>query len=157
YPFRLLCVYLPATTRYQSSIQEAQFGADGGGDMAEARRRYFAAGVCIVAFIAAQTFQELASRFWIPVSHGPRDDLIAYLLPIDRVRAILVASTIVSLMVPFAVVAWRYFKIAPVMSVLGVVFGAAFIGFEISHRSMDFFVVGMKWAREFASTPGNAE
>src|SRR5262249_40858610 len=70
---------------------------------------------------------------------------------------ILIGSTIVSLMVPFAVIASRYFKIAPVMSVVGVVFGSAFIGFEISHRSMDFFVVGMKWAREFASAPGAAE
>src|SRR5215469_16054373 len=104
--------------------------------MVRARRRYFAAGACIVAFIAAQAFQELAYRFWIPVSHGTQDDLMAYLLPIDRVRAILIGSTIVSLMVPFAVIASRYFKIAPVMSIVGVVFGSAFIGFEISHRCM---------------------
>lgn len=125
--------------------------------MAEERRRYFAGGVCILGFIAAQAFQELAYRFWIPASHGPRDDLMAYLLPVDRARAILIGSTIVPLIVPFVVIAWRYFKVVPVVSMVGLVFGASFIGFEISHRSIDFFVVGMKWAREFASASGNAE
>jgi hypothetical protein len=121
------------------------------------KRRYLVAGICIGLFLAAQTFQELAYRFWIPESHSPQDELLTYLLPMDRVRATLIMSTIVVLIVPFVVIALRYFKAAPVISTLGLVFGAAFIGFEISHRSVDLFVVGTKWARQFAQTGAGVE
>jgi hypothetical protein len=36
-----------------------------------------------------------------------------------------------------------------VVSILGLWFGAAFVGLEIVHRSVDFFVIGMKWAPQF--------
>ena len=115
--------------------------------------RYRLAAFCIFLFLAAQTFQELAYRFWIPASHGLADELLAYLLPIDEIRSLLIMGTIVVLIVPFAVIALRYRNRAPLASLLGIVFGAAFIGFEISHRSIDFFVIGQQWAREFASAP----
>jgi len=118
------------------------------------RTRYRLAAFCIFLFLAAQTFQELVYRFWIPVSHGPADDLLAYLLPIDEVRSMLIMGTIVVLIIPFAVIALRYRNRAPLASLIGIVFGAAFIGFELSHRSLDFFVVGQQWARQFASTSG---
>jgi hypothetical protein len=89
--------------------------------------------------------------FWIPIPHGPQDDLLIYLLPIDRIRAILILSTLIVLIVPFVVIALRYFKAEPLTSIMGVVFGAAFIGFEISHRSIDFFFVGGRWAPQFAN------
>src|SRR5260370_17790060 len=112
---------------------------------------YVIAGSCLVLFIAAQTFQEIAYRFWIPVSHSPQDDLLAYLLPIDRARAILIMATIVPLIVPFVVIALRCFRVAPVESILELVFGVAFIGFELSHRSMDFFVIVDKWDIPFST------
>jgi hypothetical protein len=86
-------------------------------------------------------------------THLPRaaGDLLIYLLPIDRIRAILILSTLIVLIVPFVVIALRYFKAAPLTSIMGVVFGAAFIGFEISHRSIDFFFVGGRWAPQFAN------
>jgi hypothetical protein len=118
---------------------------------------YVLGGICIALFIAAQTFQQSAYRFWIPISQGPQDDLLTYLLPIDRARAILIMSTIVMLTVPFVVIALRSFKAAPVASILGLVFGVAFIGFETSHRSLDFFVVGGKWADQFAHAGSSAE
>jgi hypothetical protein len=59
--------------------------------------------------------------------------------------------------VPFVVIALRYFKAAPLASVIGVVFGAAFIGFEVTHRSLDFFFVGEQWAREFANVATTAD
>ncbi len=118
---------------------------------------YVIAGSCLVLFIAAQTFQEIAYRFWIPVSHSPQDDLLAYLLPIDRARAILIMATIVPLIVPFVVIALRCFRVAPVESILALVFGVAFIGFELSHRSMDFFVIGEKWANQFAHAGSSVE
>lgn len=115
------------------------------------RKRYRFAAFCILLFIAAQTFQELAYRLWIPNSRGPQDDLLIYLLPIDRVRAVLIAATIVGLIVPFVVITIRYFKVAPLASIVGVIFGAAFIGFELSHRALDFFLIGGKWAPQFAA------
>lgn len=105
-------------------------------------------------FLAAQSFQEIAYRFWIPVSHSPQDDLLVYLLPIDEVRAILIMSTIVLLIVPFVVIGLRYRNHAPLASVLGVIFGAAFIGFELSQRSVEIFFIGQRWAHDLASASG---
>ncbi len=53
-------------------------------------RRYLLAGLCILLFLAAQTFQALAYWFWIPASHDPQDDLLVYLLRVDQIRALLV-------------------------------------------------------------------
>jgi hypothetical protein len=33
--------------------------------------RYILAGLCVLSFILAQTFQAFAYWFWIPNSHGP--------------------------------------------------------------------------------------
>jgi hypothetical protein len=121
------------------------------------RAEYLAAAFCIGLFVAAQTFQEFAYRFWIPTTHGPQDDLLTYLLPIDRARSVLIMGTIVVLVVPFMIIALRCFKAAPVASVLGLVFGAGFIFFEISHRGIDYFVVGGQWASQFAKASSAAE
>jgi len=112
-------------------------------------KKYLAGGICLLLFISAQAFQELAYRFWIPASRGPEDDLKIYLLTVDRARALLVGATILLLIVPFVVIALRYFRAAPLASVLGLIFGTAFIGCEVTYRSLEFFVVGMKWAHKF--------
>ena len=119
--------------------------------MYRSQPRYTFAAVSLALLILAQTFQELAYRFWIPKSRGPEDDLLIYLQPIERLRAMLVLGTIVLLIVPFAVLALRYTKTAPLASLLGLIFGVGFVGFEFCHRSLDFFLVGGKWAREFTS------
>ncbi|HYW40866.1 MAG TPA: hypothetical protein VE957_22380 [Terriglobales bacterium] len=118
---------------------------------------YALGGLCLVLFVAAQTFQQVAFLYWLPVPHGPKDDFLTYLLPIDQFRAILIMGTIVLLIVPFVVIALRCFKAAPIASVLGLVFGAIFICFEISYRSMDFFVVGGKWASQFTHAHSEVE
>ena len=115
------------------------------------RARYRLSAFCMFFFLLAQSFQEIAYRFWIPVSHSPQDELLIYLLPIDKARAILIMGAIVVLIVPFVVIALRYWTRAPLASVLGVIFGSAFIGFELSHRSVDFFVIGQQWAHDLAS------
>jgi hypothetical protein len=125
--------------------------------MDKVRVRYVAGGLCILLFIAAQTFQELAYLFWIPASHSPEDDLRTHLLPMDQVRAIVILGTVVLLIVPFIVITLRYFRVAPLASILGMVFGTAFIGFELAHRSMDFFVVGAKWAHQLSNVSPGAE
>jgi hypothetical protein len=117
--------------------------------MPQQQRRYLLAALCILFFIAAQTFQEFAYRLWIPAAHGPEQELHTYLLPIDRARALLIMASIVSLIVPYVVIALRYRRIALFAAVLGLIFGAAFKGFELSTRSVDFFVVGQSWARAF--------
>jgi hypothetical protein len=118
------------------------------------RARYILSAVCVFLFLTAQTFQEIASRFWIPAPRAPQDELLVYLLPIDQARSILVMGTIVALIVPFAVIALRYRRRTPLASILGFIFGAAFIGFELSYRSLDFFVIGQRWAHELASASG---
>jgi hypothetical protein len=66
-------------------------------------------------------------------------------------------GTILLLIVPYSAIALRYFRIAPMASVLGLIFGAAFIGFEISARSIDFFVVGRHWAHHLAPAASSAD
>src|SRR5271157_2251194 len=99
--------------------------------MHKTESRHIAAGLCILAFVCAQTFQELAYWLWIPAPHGLKDELQTYLLAVDQARALLVGGTILLLIVPYAVIALRYMKNAPMASLLGLIFGAAFIGFEI--------------------------
>ena len=119
--------------------------------------RYLLAAGCLALFLGSQTFQEMAYRFWIPASHGPQNDLLTYLLPMDRARAILIMAGIAALVVPFVVIALRCFQNAPVASTCGLIFGAAFIGFELSQRGVDFAMVGQIWARQFAQTSVEAE
>ncbi|MBV9264928.1 MAG: hypothetical protein JO061_02050 [Acidobacteriaceae bacterium] len=114
--------------------------------------RYYAlAAFCIVFFLLAQAFQELAYIFWIPKTHGPAEDLLVYLLRVDQSRALGVMGTLILLIVPYAVVALRYFAVAQLASLLGLISGTAFIGFEMLIRSIDFFAVGGRWAHEMAS------
>jgi hypothetical protein len=121
------------------------------------RTSYLAAAGCLLLFLATQTFQEIVYRFWIPVSHSPQDDLLVYLLPVERTRAILLIVSITALIVPFVVIALRCFRVAPVASTCGLVFGAAFICFELSQRGVDFSMVGQTWAVQFAQTNSGAE
>jgi len=123
--------------------------------MPKSGRKYLIAGLCVLTFVIAQTFQAFAYWFWIPISSGPQDDLLTYLLPIDQLRSLLVMSTIALLIVPYIIIANRFCKATPVLSTLGFICGAAFIGFEVSNRSLDFFVVGKAWAHQFQSAaPG---
>jgi hypothetical protein len=121
------------------------------------RTHYVAGGLCIAAFIAAQSFQELAYRFWIPAARTPEHELMVYQLPMDQARALAIMCTIVLLLVPFTVIALRYRETAPLASALGLIFGVAFVGFETIHRGMDFFVVGHTWAHQFAQAATGAE
>jgi hypothetical protein len=121
------------------------------------RFRYLLAAGCLLLFLATQTFQEIAYRFWIPVSHSPQGDLMVYLLPVERTRAILLMVGIMALLVPFVVIARRCFGVAPVASTCGLIFGAAFICFELSQRGVDFSMVGQTWAVQFAQTNSGPE
>jgi hypothetical protein len=125
--------------------------------MNETGGRYVLADLCVLSFILAQTFQAFAYWFWIPNSHGPQDDLLIYLLRVDQIRALLVMGTILLLIVPYTVIALRYRKVAPIASLLGLIFGAAFIGFEMSARSIDFFVVGQHCAHQLESAAASAD
>jgi hypothetical protein len=69
----------------------------------------------------------------------------------------LVMISILSLVVAYVVVALRYWRVAPVLSALGLVFGAAFVGFEITGRSFEIFVVGQRWAPAFQASTDSME
>jgi len=119
--------------------------------------RYFWAGICVVLFLGAQLFQEIALRFWIAAPRTSSEELLTYLNSTDKARALLVMGGIVVLLVPYIVLALRYFSAQPVLSVLGLLFSVSFVGFELAHRSLDFFVVGGMWARQLQSaTDGSA-
>lgn len=119
--------------------------------MGQEQRRYRLAGICIVFFLVAQTFQELASRLWIPDAHGPEQELQVYLLPIDRVRALLILASILTLIVPYITIAMRYWRSTPMAAATGLIACIGFVGFEFTARSLDFFVIGQSWASELHS------
>jgi hypothetical protein len=125
--------------------------------MRQEQRRYQFAGLCILFFIAAQTFQELATRFWIPEAHGPEQELLTYLLPMDRARALLILSSILLLVIPYITIAMRYWPATPIAAVSGLIAGVSFIAFEFTARSMDFFVIGQSWANSFHSSSSPME
>lgn len=125
--------------------------------MQQEQRRYRFAGFCILFFIAAQTFQELATRFWIPAARGSEEELLTYLLATDRVRALLILASILVLVIPYITIAMRYWRATPVAAAAGLIASLAFIGFEFTSRSMDFFVVGLSWASAFHSSGSPAE
>jgi hypothetical protein len=118
--------------------------------MSEPEARYVAAALCVLAFLAAQAFQHFAFWFLIPAAKGPQDELRNYLLPVDRARALLVGGTILLLLVPYVVVALRFLEVAPVTSLLGLTLGVGFVGFEITHRGVEFVLVGTNWARQYS-------
>jgi len=125
--------------------------------MKQTSRRYALAGFCVLSFLLAQTFQEFADWLWIPKPNSPQDELLVYLLRADQVRALLVMGTLLLLIMPYVVIALRYWKVSPLASALALIFGAAFVGFEISARSVDFFVVGQRWAHQLASAATSAD
>lgn len=117
-------------------------------------RHYRLAAFCVLFFVAAQVFQELASHFWLPEPQGPELEMLVYLLTIDRVRSLLILSSIVLLVVPYAVIALRYWQRLPLVTVLGFTGVLGFVGFELLHRSIDYFVVGRDWALALEASGG---
>lgn len=135
------CAFKSGVSQHLPTMPDARLFS-----MKQTEGPYLLAALCVLVFIFAQTFQELSYRFWIPVSTTLQGDLLTRLLTADQVRALAVMGSILLLAVPFTVVALRYREIAPIASTLGLIFATAFIGFEISDRSIDFFVIGRHWA-----------
>ncbi len=113
------------------------------------KKRYLSAAGVLICFLAAQAFQSLASAYWLPSAHSPQQALALYLLPINKLRAVLVGATILGLVFPYLVIALRYIRVDPISSLLGFVFEVGFVGAEIAQRSVDFLLVGDRWARAF--------
>ncbi len=109
--------------------------------LGETSRRYATGAAGILAFILAQTFQELAYRFWIPVSHGPSDDFRIMQLPVDKIRAALILATIIGLLLPYTALAINRFRSAPMSSVLGLIGVVVFVVAEAFPRSIELFAV----------------
>jgi hypothetical protein len=114
-------------------------------------RQALFAGLCVLAFLATQTFQQVALWLWIPEPRSLREELVTYSLPVDQARAMLVLVGLILLIVPYCVVALRYSKAAPLASLLGLIFGTAFIGFETASRSLEYFLVGQHWSSQMLS------
>jgi hypothetical protein len=117
---------------------------------------YGAAALVIFLFLAAQAFQQLAFAYRISPAKDLTDNLRTYLLPVDQARALVVGGSILLLVVPYSVIALRYFAVAPIFSLLGLIFGLGFVGCELTHRSLDYFLVGTNWARQLDRSTGLA-
>ena len=117
--------------------------------MLVSRRTYVIAGIIILFFVAAQIFQELSYRLWIPATHSIAEEITVRTMPIDKVRSLLVMATILGLIVPYAVITLRYLRSAPLATLLGFTFVTLFIAAEVSHRGVDFFVISQQWSHQF--------
>jgi hypothetical protein len=122
-------------------------------------RRYLLAAFCILLFLLGQTFQQVAYRLWIPSPEDPASALLVSFQRGDQLRAIILIFSILILLIPYIVVAQRFRQVAPLASTVGLIGGIAFIGFEITARSIDLFLVGQQWARQFqaATVPSARE
>lgn len=117
-------------------------------------RHYRVAAFCVLFFVVAQVFQEIASRFWIPEPKNPDQELLVYLLVVDRIRSLAIFFSIVLLVPAYAVVAIRYLPRAPLVAIVGFIGVLGFVGFELLHRSIDYFVVGRQWATALEASGG---
>jgi hypothetical protein len=126
--------------------------------------RYFAAGIALTWFLAAQAFQELALDFWIPAPTSLADELQTYLLPMDQARALVVGGTILFLLVPYTVITLRYAGNVPVVATIvagGIERKPLFFGSPADQSSLDNLVSssgktversrGNWWSRLFKS------
>lgn len=114
--------------------------------------RYQNSAIALFCFVAAQAFQTIALDRWIPTPHSAQESLALYLSPINELRAVLVGAAILGLVLPYLVIALRYVAKDPIFSILGFLFALGFVGAETAHRSIDFFLVGECWAREFGGS-----
>jgi hypothetical protein len=119
------CGELPDRQRWYADEVEFTKGIH---RMRQEQRRYQFAGFCILFFIAAQTFQDLATRFWIPAAHGPEQELLIYLLRMDRARALLILSSILLLVIPYITITMRYWLATPIAAVSGLIAGISLLG-----------------------------
>jgi hypothetical protein len=108
-----------------------------------------AAGAAV--YLAAQTFQDFAYRWWIPASGDPRAELLVRLEPVDRARAAALLVSFVGLALAYTAVAAALAPRARTAAVAGGVAAAGFIALELATRAFDLIVVGLKWAPTFAA------
>jgi hypothetical protein len=112
-------------------------------------RLYRLAGFCVLFFLFAQIFQALCYWLWLPDAQSLSQDLLQRTLVLDRVRSLLVMGGIVALLLPYVTIALARFPKASAASVLGVIFGTLFVAAELFHRSLDFFVISLRWATAY--------
>jgi hypothetical protein len=103
------------------------------------------------AYLAAQTFQEFAYRWWIPASGDPRAELLVRLSAIDRARAAVLLASFAGLALAYTAIAAALVPRARTAAVAGGVAAAGFIALELATRAFDLFVVGLRWAPAFAA------
>ena len=118
--------------------------------------RYFLAAFCVLLFLLGQTFQQLAYQLWIPSPDDPANALLVYLNRVDQLRAIILIFSILVLLIPYIAAAQRFRHVAPLASAVGLIGGIAFIGFELTARSIDLLLVGQQWAHQFQAATASS-
>jgi len=118
-----------------------------------ARARLCVVGaVCAVLIIVGQAFQEIAYRFYLPEGSSPIAAIQIRNLPLDRTRAVVLIFVIVCMFFFFAATAFDRVRRAPGAAFVGFASFLMFCLFELWHRSIDFFLVSLRWAREYQAT-----
>jgi hypothetical protein len=101
------------------------------------------AGVCCLVFVVVQILQKIIF-LTVPIGNSGLSELLALGHPYHVVRSLLVLFSIILLVFPFVLFA-RYGKTF-VMQVLIIVFFSSFVLFELGYRSVELFLVQLKWA-----------
>jgi hypothetical protein len=102
---------------------------------------------CLVAYLAAQTFQQ----YVFAVLSAAGDDAAAWratLDPLNRARAFALLLSFFPLLIAFMVICAQKLRTAPRRAAIACVFLLLFCVFEIAYRSMEFFVIDGIWTRE---------
>jgi hypothetical protein len=104
------------------------------------------AAICAGFYLAVQTFQFVLFRLVLATGGGPVEAAIARLEPLETVRAVLLLISMFALVPVYVAIALRCFRAAPGTALSGLIFGVAFVLFELAYRTIDLFLVSQVWA-----------
>lgn len=119
-------------------------------------RLYLLATICLALYLAAQVLQFVLLRLVLSSPASPHEEMLARLAPAETLRATLLLLSHFCLVPVYIAIAVRRWRHAPGAAACGVVFGAAFVLFEVSYRSLDLFLVSHGWAAAYAAAPDPA-
>jgi hypothetical protein len=119
-------------------------------------RLYLLATACLALYLGAQILQ-LVLRVWIlPAPGSAHEEMLARLGPAETLRATVLLLSHFCLVPVYVAVALRRWGHAPGAAACGVVFGAAFVLFEVSYRTVDLFLVSHGWAAAYTTADAGA-
>jgi hypothetical protein len=114
-------------------------------------RVHVVATACLGLYLAAQILQLILFRVVLSRPDGAEAELLARLEPAETLRAVVILLSHFCLVPVYVAVALRRWPHAPGAAACGVLFGLAFVLFELSYRTIDLFLVSRGWAPAYAA------